>query len=279
MSVTEPPVTDGVQPDQGQGDVGQTSGGQPYADYLARVPDEVRGTVEPVFKDWNSHVNSRFEEHANYRKQWEPYEQAGVTRYSPQDIQAAFDLLQNPDQLRSWADEQYGPVQAPEQQQPQPEFDLYGQPDQQQFEQLLESKLGPLSQELQQLAQWRQQQEQQAQIQQIQGVIDREIGMLQEKHAANLPEPIRENFAETVERFADKYANDPSLTPEQMVAKGWADFEALSNQLQTAALQDKVNQPAPAETGGRADLTPDSPKTLKEAGELALAQIRAGRAA
>ena len=280
MSFTEPSVTDGVQPDAGQGEGGQQSGGQPYADYLARVPDEVRGDIEPIFKDWNSHVNSRFQEHAEYQKQWKPYEEAGVTRYEPQDIQAAFQLLQDPQQLRAWADQQYGPV-APE---PAAEPDPYAfqDPSQQQFTELLSKEIGPLREQLDQFTQWRQQLEQQQQEAQIDQQINAEMQALKEKHAASLPEDVRNNFEDIIQRFGWKYA-EPGADPKQVVAKAWADFESLSNQLRSSAIQQKLDQPAPPEHGGQADVAPKplgrGDDALKNARSIAIEQLRQNRAA
>ena len=278
MSFTEPSVTDGVQPDAGQGDGGQQSGGQPYADYLARVPDEVRGDIEPIFRDWNSHVNSRFQEHAEYRNQWKPYEEAGVTQYAPQDIQAAFSLLQNPEQLRAWADQQYGPV-TPEPATPEPDPYSFQDPSQQEW---LTKQLEPFQRELQELRDWRTQQEQQAQEAQIDQQLNAEITALKEKHAANLPEDVRNNFEDIIQRFGWKYA-EPGANPREVVAKAWADFESLSNQLRSSAIQEKIDQPAPAERGGGADVAPEplgkGDDALRNARRIAIEQLRQNRAA
>src|ERR1035437_4782758 len=69
-----------VQPPEGQGDQSNSS---PYAEYLDRLPEEVRGDVEPVFRDWDAQTTRKFQDAAKYRKQWEPLEQTGVSQRDP----------------------------------------------------------------------------------------------------------------------------------------------------------------------------------------------------
>ena len=276
MSYTEP-TADGGQPQQGQAE--PAAGDQPYADYLARVPEEVRGDIQPIFHEWNANVNRRFEDAASYRKQWEPYEQAGINQYPAETLKWALDTLQNPQQAREWLDQQYGPV-AP-QEAPQEPVDPYGYQDPNaQLQELLQKQLSPLQQQIEQITQWRQEQEQQAMQQQINDAIYAEIDRLHGEHKASLPEGLqkREAFADLIDRFGGPHAV-PGADPVQVVQKAWADFQALSNQLSTAALQTKVDQPATPVTGGAPAGAPESPKTLAEANKIALAQWRANQAA
>lgn len=277
MSVTDPSA-DGVQPEPGQGD-GGTSGGQPYADYLNRLPEEVRGDVEPVFKDWNSNVNSRFEEHATYRKQWEPYEQLGLNQRDPEQVSWALQVAeaaqQNPQALREWLDQTYGPAQAQPEQQPQDPatFDPYDP--NAQFESLLSQRLGPLQQQLEQFSQWQQNLEQQQHVQHIDQQLNTAIEKLSAEHGSSLPAGVE--MSDVIERFGNRYAT-PGADPGQVVASAWRDYQAWSNSISTAALQSKVDQPGPAVAGGTADLTPEQPRNLREANALAMQQFRASSA-
>lgn len=277
MSYTEPNA-DAVQPEAGQGDAG-AAGSPPYADYLTRVPEEVRGDIEPIFKEWDSNVSRKFSEHATYRKQWEPYEQAGINQYTADQLQWAIQTLSNPDQARQWLDQTYGPVQQQETPQ-EPNPYEYHDPQQQALEQLLTQKLGPLEQQLQQFNDWRTQLEQQQHEQHVNSVIMAEIEKLHQQHLTNLPEPLREKeaFADLIDRLGSKYAT-AGADPVQVVQRTWADFQALQNQFGTAAIQGKLEQPAPAVEGGTADLSPEKITSLREASRIALQQMRANRAA
>lgn len=294
MSFTDQSA-DGVQPDSGQGE----SGGQPYADYLDRVPEEVRGDIEPIFSDWNSHVNKQFEQHAGYRKQWEPYEQLGVHEQNPENLQALLDFQQalenNPQGVWEWAQgyaKERGLYEEPAPaEQPAEDFS-YLDPNQQ-YEKVLEQKLGPLQKQFEQFEQWRnqleeaareqqEQQEHERQVAEISSALEHEIGQLAEKHAANLPEKMREQFGDILERFAYPYA-DEGLAPGEVVQKAFADFQNWQNLLQTDALQAKVDAPAPAQSGGTPDGSPPSlgkgRDALREAEKIAREQLRANRAA
>ena len=283
MSITEP--ADGAQPD-GQGDGGEP-GGQPYADYLTRVPEEVRETIEPIFKDWNSSVNNRFQEHAEYRKGWEPYEQ--VKQHQPEAVAEALQLYQvalnDPKAFQQWF-EQYSaergltPAQAAQQleQTGDGTFDQYDP--QKQLQQMLEQKLSPLEQRLQALFDRDEAREQKAHEAKLADEINQEIGKLKETHGKNLPAKVRDQIEDIVERFGMRYAQQPGITPAQVVQKAWADFEALSNQLQTGALQTKVDQPDAPLTGDTADgAIPAYTKghALQEANKIAMEQMRASR--
>ena len=281
MDTTEPNI-DEVQPDPGQGDVDVT-GGQPYADYLTRVPEEVRGDVEPIFKDWNSNVNRRFEEHAEYKRSWEPYE--NVRQHQPEAVTEALQLYQaalnDPQAFQQWF-EQYAaergltPKQAAAELEPEAmTFDQYDP--NAQLQQLLDQKLSPLQSQMEQFISRQQELEQQATVQALSEQVGQEIAKLRAEHAKDLPEKVQEQLEDIIERFGMRYAGEPGATPEQVVRRAWADFESLSNQLQTGALQSKVDQPEPAVSGEVADGAPPQIRTLAEANKIALQQMRASR--
>lgn len=272
MSYTEPSA-DGVQPEQGQGDGGAT-GDQPYGDLLSRVPEEVRGSVEPLFAEWNSRVNSRFEDAASYRKQWEPYESIGLSDMQPDQVQWALQVANaaqnDPQALRTWLDDNH-PQPAP-QQQPEPQQDVtFDQYDPNaQFKQMLD----PVLQRLEAMDQRWQQQQQQEYERTIDNTLNSEIAKLSQEHGASLPQGVE--MSDVIERFGNRYAT-PGADPAQVVQKAWQDYTTWSNALSTAALQQKVDQPQTPVTGGEADMTPEPftrGNALGEANKIATQQIR-----
>jgi hypothetical protein len=48
-------------------------------EYLDRLPEEMRGDVEPIFKEWDANVTKRFQEAAEFRKTMEPLSDLGLT--------------------------------------------------------------------------------------------------------------------------------------------------------------------------------------------------------
>lgn len=267
MSFTDP-TADVAQP-EGQGD-GSTSDA-PYAEYLNRVPEEVRGDIEPVFKDWDANVTRRFQEASEYRKQWEPYEQAGVTQYRPEDIQAAFQLLQDPEQARAWLDQNYGPIQAAvETPQAEPAVDDYSAfgVDPQQFERLLESKLTPLQQQVEQWQQRWTEFEQQAHEAQIAGQIEQAVAELKAKEADRLPAELRDKFDGLIEQFGMQYA-EQGADPQQVVQRAWADLQVVLNAAQKSAFQSAADAPKPAEAGGVPDVSTPQAKRIQDVQAMA----------
>ena len=268
MSITEPSA-EPVQPEAGQGSEG--AGGSPWADLLDRIPEESRGDFENRFREWDANYTRTSQAHAEYEKTWKPYADAGVSQYDPQDIQAAFQLLQDPQAARQWLDQQYGPVAAPEA--PQDPYGGFEDPSQQQLEQLLESKLGPIAQQMEQIAQWRQEQEQRALHDQVDRQIAQAIDDLKAKEIDKLPEPLREQFDELIDRFGSKYA-EPGADPKQVVAQAWQDILNYVNAIEKSVLQSKANAPAPAEGGGVADVTPQKITRVKDVSEAAVEFLR-----
>ena len=264
-------TTDVVQPDPGQGD--QAGGGSPWADLLELAPEESRGTFEDRFREWDSNYTRTSQEASEYRKTWEPYEQAGVSQYSPQDISAAFQLLNDPAQARTWLDQTYGPVApqpAPElQQQEFGQFDQFG--DQAQLKTLLEQQLTPLQQQVELMNQRWQQQEQQLALAEGQRVIDSQFSEIEEKQGSRLDPQTRE----LIETWANKYIE---TDPQHAIPRAWDDYQKWVGGIEKRAFESKAAEQKPAaESGGRPDVTLPQIKTLKDAEKYALEQMRAQR--
>jgi hypothetical protein len=77
-----------VQPEgQGQGDAASTG----LYD-LSSVPSEYRAEVERIAKDIDRNAQAKFREAADYRKQWQPFEELGLTDQNPDDIRQMIEL-------------------------------------------------------------------------------------------------------------------------------------------------------------------------------------------
>jgi hypothetical protein len=93
----------GVEQPQGQpvnnGGTGQQPQNQgpenrpPYADYLDKIPEGLRGVVEPTFKEWDANVTRRFQDLNGQNTEYEPY-QAYFDEYEPEAIGQAIQLAQ-----------------------------------------------------------------------------------------------------------------------------------------------------------------------------------------
>lgn len=258
---------DPVQPEDGQGGEG---GDAPYAEYLNRIPEEVRSEVEPVFRDWDSNTTRRFQEAAEYKRGWEPFEELGVNQRDPQEVQWAMqfvDALQNPSAIKEWFDgyaKENGLTPAQEAQLEQEYVDPSVQA---LVEQQLQAQLGPVASQLAEMSQWRQNQEQQAREAQAMSQIKTEIDDLKAKH----PDEFNEQM---VEKLLPQYIESD---PQHAVQRAFSDWQAIRSQIEKDTMQGKANAPAAAVSGGSADGAPEPISTLKQAAEAAMEQLRAGR--
>lgn len=257
-------TTDPVQP-EGQGGEG---GDSPYSDYLNRIPEEARSDVEPVFRDWDANVTKKFQEAADYRRGWEPFEQLGVNQRDPSEVEWGMqfvDALKNPNTIKEWYDEyaRENGLAA------MPATDVNGveeyvDPQVAALQQQLQQLQGALAPQLAELTEWRSTQERNAAESQMQAQREQALEALRGK----------DDFDETlVTSLLHKYQSDP----EHAVERAYADSQAIRSQILKSWTEEKANQPPAAQSGGVADGAPEPINTLKAANEMALAQLRAGR--
>ena len=259
----DPMTTDPVQPEAGQG--GEPTGGAPYAEFLDRIPEDQRGVVEPVFKDWDAQTTRKFQEHSQYRDQWAPYEQAGIHQYNPADLQQLIEFGQmaaDPAAYQEWlrAQAEQAGLIAPDHQ--------AGATVDPSVEQLLQQQLSPVQQQLQEIAQWRQEQQLQANAAQISQTIDARMRELQAEHG--------EFPTDVVAALA---ANHTGLDPRTAIDRAFADYQRFAAQIEQGFVNRKLGQPAAPETGGGTDASPPAVTSLREASQIAMERLRQSRGA
>ena len=76
-------TTSAVQP-EGQGQPDASTG---LYD-LSAVPEQYRSEVERIAKDIDRNVNSKLQEYADHRKQWEPFQELGLQDFDPEGVGA-----------------------------------------------------------------------------------------------------------------------------------------------------------------------------------------------
>lgn len=268
------PESDVAQPDlDGQGDGGQSDA--PYREYLDRIPEEVRGDVEPVFKDWDANVTRRFQDASEFRKQWEPLADTGVNQLSKDQVAYAvqlFQALEDPQVMQQWWEgyaQQNGLTQKQaEEVQQAATLDDFGsfQDPSQQLEKLLEERLSPLNKQLEEYRGRFEQQDQAQREAEATRYIEGQINELEAKHGE-----FNDETKELINTLAGKYVESD---PMNAIPKAYEDLIRLSNQIEKRALQAKVDAPAPAESGGVPDVSPpqhsriDSPGVIDAAREF-----------
>lgn len=257
MSVTDP-SPDPVQP-EGQGGQGNEA---PYAEYLSRIPEQVRGDVEPVFREWDGNVTRMRQADAEYRQQWAPYEQSGVNSLAPETVQELVKFHEavnsNPEAIVEWARgyAQENGLTLAEAAQAAADVtpDEFGF-DTQSLEKLLDSRLSPVTQQLQKFAEWQQGQEQQAALSKAQAHIDTQLRELEGKHPGEFDR-------EAIDPFLGRYVESD---PRNAVPRAWADYQAWKAKIEKGFIAPKLGQRPGGEGGGPADGNPPAIKTLAEA--------------
>jgi hypothetical protein len=225
-----------------------------YVDYLNsdNVPEDYRPHVEPFLKQIQDNVESKFRDHAEYRKGWEPYEtltyndaEYQLQDYDPEGLAqliAFAELTQDPEQFKEWwtnVGQQQGFYQElAEQFDPQEiDDDLDDELDdvtiddfREVLNELLDERFAPFEQ--------RQVEEQnQQQIEQASEAIDKQM------------EQLHEQYGEFDEQAVYRFAYSHSDSSENPILAGFQDYMNFVGQVEQQTVEGKVNAPAPPESG------------------------------
>jgi hypothetical protein len=260
--------TEGVQQDTQTDDSQGASGvNEEFYPDLSDVPAEYRQYIDPVIKDMQSNVGKKFEEQANYRKQWEPYEQAGVNEVDPERVQALLQLdrLMNSDdpndrnELREFYEalgQGYGFTEDGEPGDDD-EFDLDESGDegdsfsaedlQQLIDQGVQSQLAPFLEHMQ------------AQEQ------DQAISEADDKISQVLNELGEGKLTEQQEKVICKLALGYEGSPEETLKQGFEEYQSIRGDSQSELFASKEQQPQKPEGPGPANTTPDKITDFKSA--------------
>jgi hypothetical protein len=272
VSFTDPSA--GVEP-EGQGDEG--AGNPAYAEYLTRIPEEARGAAEEAFRDWDARTTQRFQEAAELRKTWEPYQEAGVNRYDPAAVQWALSFMEasqaNPQAVKDWYETyakenglQSAAPPAPTAEYPVP--DEFGGYQDQGLETALKSALEPIQTQLEGLTRFREQAEAQQAEADAKQFIDGQLAELRDKHPDSFKDTGPYGAEQMVNRLLPHYID---TDPLNAVPRAFADYQAIVGQIEKNALQPKVDAAPPPVGGGAINGAPEEVKTLGDASERARA--------
>lgn len=261
-------IDDPVQPPEGQG--GESGGENPaWASYLDRIPSEARDAASEAFKEWDANTTRKFQEAAEYRDAWKPYEELGIKNQDPEFLQWGLQVAEaaanDPQEFYRWVNENYAKDHnLVEQQEEDPP---YIDPDTQALvEKQLQAQLGPVAQQLAEMAEWKSSQEQAAREAEAQAFIESELDGLKDEDGFDRGK---------VEAFLGNHMDDP----ENAVRLAWEDYKTFRADIERSVLQGKADVPAGAESGGAVDSTVDLPTTMEKAREVARQMLRANNQA
>lgn len=242
-------------PEQGAG--GQGSGDFQGLYDLSAAPEELRPLLEQELKKVDANVTRRFQEHAEFRKRFEPLEGIdGLTDIPPDELTQLLQFRQvvgDEEQFANWwqaVGQELG-------------FFDDGTPpeDEGGVDQLVaaavQQAIAPLAARLEEF-------ETRGQSEKAQQAAEQEI----ESQLAELREQHGEFDEEFVRRLARDYVKEPDF-----IRRGFEDYQRLIGQGQSQLVDDKLHQPAPAVNGGRPDTTTPQIRTFKEAEKAALARL------
>ncbi len=105
------------------------------------------------------------------------------------------------------------------------------------------------------------QQDQQRREAEALNLIDGQVSALEKEH--NGGNRFDEETREILNTLAGRYIESD---PMNAIPRGWQDYQKLINSVEKNALNGKVNQPAPAESGGIPSVTPEDHKRIDSAG-------------
>lgn len=150
---------------------------------LSSVPEDYRPYVEPHLKDIQRNVNQKFQDNANYRKQWEPYESLGINDYDPEDLQGLLqfaEIANNPETFKEWwntvgQENKYFDELGDGEEEYEEEGGMDVEALKSTFEEMLDAKLTPIANQTAQF-------EEAQRVQQAEQHIDGEIAALKEQH-------------------------------------------------------------------------------------------------
>jgi hypothetical protein len=242
--------TPSVQP-EGQG--GEETQGSGLYD-LNSAPEEYRPFLEAELKKIEGNATKKFQEHADFRKQWEPYAELGlndVPHEEVQDLLRLREIAQDPESFDQWLtvmaqqrgllDQAEGdPVEYEEEDGGEPDFDFDAL-----IEQKLQERLGPIQQQ-------QEEQQREQRVSAAQQQIDSELASLKEAHG--------EFDDEAVCQLALAFADEPDA-----IQKGFERYQQITGGAQRSLVESKVSQPGGAVEGGPPNTAPEKVQGFGEA--------------
>lgn len=231
---------------------------------LSEAPEHVRPLLEAELKKVTANVDGRFREHAEFRKKFEALEGIdGLTDVPGEELSQLLEfreIASNPEAFESWwfevgkelgffEDDGSGPEAGADGE----EGEVGGNPE---ISQLVET-VQSLAQRLEEFESRGESEKATAAERQK---IDQQLTELHDQHG---------EFDESlVLRLARDYAEEPDA-----VKRGFDDYLRITGQAQNELVEDKLNQPGPANGGGRPDTGNGVPGTFKEAQAAALRRL------
>lgn len=240
-----PPAGEGGEPASGEG--GQGGLGDLYD--LSQAPEELRPYLEQELQKIVGNVGRRFEEAADFRKQWEPFDKVEGLRDVPveelQELVEFREVFSDEEKFEDWwtqVGEKLGFFEGAEgeeegEESPEGETPAWAQTLMERLD-ALEGTVKPISESVSQ-------QEARARQDAAQAAIDTTLDALEGEHG--------EFDRNAVATLAIPFSDDPI---EEAIKKGFAQYQQIAGKAQGELADSKNGQPNPAKPGGQPDTSP-----------------------
>lgn len=274
------PTTTATSGGDGSGDGGGVSeNASPFAAVLDAVP-QGQEAVEAALKKVEGSVTQRFQEAADFRKQWEPFSELGLADMPVEKVGQALtlsQLLEDPTQVKElvgdpeafeawWSalgdqmgffEEEPGNAGG---EQPQAEAEIPA------WAQQLVDSVGELKQGYDAIQQERQESVQRETAQQAEQRVTEEIQQIVTEHSLD------DEDKQAVLELAHGYAQ---AGHEDAIARGFQRFQQIRGKSEGDLVRRKTDQPETPETGGQAATAPTAPRSFRDAKQRAAERLAA----
>lgn len=245
--------------DEPAGDDAPATTDGPFAQYLADVPEEHRPWATEFVKKVEGDTTKRFQEHSEYRKTWEPYEQLGITDLPPDDLASVLEFAgtlldekQAPDMVRQLASH-YGISLADaadmlDDEEPDDTAGLR--------EQLRQEILDELKPELEPMQSAFAQAERERELETIQNEVSQQVAAIEKERGKDFTPAQRDQVLKASLAFAND--KDP-------VRKGYEFYTSIVSETEQGLVKAKAGEPEPFESGGKPAGDVPRPRSIEEA--------------
>jgi hypothetical protein len=221
---------------------------------LSAVPEDVRDLVTPLLKQFEGNVTRKFQEAADFRKTWEPFQELGVQDVDPDELRellAFRDLAQDPDQFKAWYQAVGQEMGLHGEEQPAAPSDAANL--EETLGKLLDQRLGPIEQAYRQ-------QEEQSRLQAAESFVSTKLEELTTQHG--------DFDKDAVCQLALAYDG------QDAIERGFADYQRLVGQVEKGVFENKLNQPEAPSQGGRPATQVPPITNFDDAKKAALAMVQ-----
>lgn len=235
-----------------------------HEDFINSAPEELREAAAELAPVWDTYVQGKFTEAAEFRKQYEQYEGLPLDQLTPEGIQEVINFQQianDPIALKAWHEQWDLSLRNdhPELFDEEGEF-LGGGTDPR-----ITAELAQVKQQLQEQIDWRMGQDQTAAAQQATEFVNGQLDEIK-KDFPTLSDDDVDNICVLATKYIPKDGTQP---PEDFIKQGFKDFQRIVGQTERELFTKKENQPAPAMHGGRSSTTPSPITSFEGANEAA----------